>query len=151
MMRLSLVGLLLAGAARAACAPDLVEIEAADRVVAFSVEIADTPATRAQGLMFRDDLALDAGMLFLWPDAAPRVFWMENTPLSLDMLFIDPEGRVCGLVERAEPFTRDPRPSGCDAMAVLEIHGGLAASLGVGVGARLRHPAFGDGAAWPCR
>jgi uncharacterized membrane protein (UPF0127 family) len=137
MIRLAPLVFLLASAARAACAPDI-------------VEIADTPETRAQGLMFRDDLPRDAGMLFLWPEAAPRVFWMENTPLPLDMLFIDPQGRVCGLVENAEPFTRDPRPSGCDAKAVLEIHGGLADALGVRIGARLRHPAFGDAAAWPC-
>jgi uncharacterized membrane protein (UPF0127 family) len=140
-----------AGAPAAAdCAPDIVEIEAAERTIAFMVEIADYPAERAQGLMFRRDLPLDGGMLFLWDEAAPRTFWMRNTPLSLDMLFLDAEGRVCGLVERAEPMTLDPRPSGCDAMAVLEIHGGLAARYGVEIGARMRHPAFGPDAAWAC-
>jgi uncharacterized membrane protein (UPF0127 family) len=135
----------------AACAPDLVEIEADGRTIAFFVEIADDPEERAQGLMFRRDLPMDAGMLFLWSEAAPRTFWMKNTPLSLDMLFIAEDGRICGLIERAEPMTLDPRPSGCDAIAVLEIHGGLAERYGVEIGARLRHPAFGPGAAWACQ
>ena len=140
-------GLAAAGAPAEACAPDLVEIEAGDRTIAFFVEIADDPEERAQGLMFRRDLPTDSGMLFVWPEAAPRTFWMKNTPLSLDMLFVGADGRVCGLIERAEPMTLDPRPSGCDAVAVLEIHGGLAARYGVEIGARMRHPAFGPAAA----
>ena len=143
--------MLLAAGAAASCPVERVEIETAtDAVVAFAVEIADTPAARAQGLMRRTDLPRDAGMLFLFEDAAPRAFWMENTPLSLDMLFIGDDGRVCGIVERAVPFTRDPRHSGCDARAVLEIHGGLSESLGLAIGARMRHAAFGEVAAWPC-
>jgi uncharacterized membrane protein (UPF0127 family) len=141
---------LLPATVDAACAPDIVEIDAGGRTIAFFVEIADEPQEQAQGLMFRDDLGRDEGMLFLWDSEAPRSFWMKNTPLSLDMVFIDAEGRVCGLVERAEPYTLDPRPSGCAAMAVLEIHGGLSARYGVEIGARVRHPAFGAEAAWPC-
>lgn len=137
--------------ALAACPEDRVEIETqGGGVIAFAVEIADTPEERARGLMFRTDLAQDAGMLFLFDGAAERAFWMENTPLSLDMLFIGADGRVCGMVERAAPFTRDPRRSGCAASAVLEINGGQARSLGVTIGARLRHAAFGESAAWPC-
>ena len=134
----------------AGCSPDIVEIEAGGRTIAFFVEIADDDAERARGLMFRDDLPRDEGMLFLWEQAAPRAFWMKNTPLSLDMLFIGPDGRLCGLVERAEPFSEVSRRSGCAAQAVLEIHGGLAARYGIEVGARLRHPAFGPEAAWAC-
>ncbi len=140
-----------AGPVFAACAPDIVEIRSGDgRVSAFAVEVADDADERARGLMFRDDLPRDAGMLFLWSSEAPRSFWMKNTPLSLDMIFADAEGRVCGLVERAEPFSLDSRRSGCDALAVLEIHGGLSERLGVAPGAVLRHPAFGPDAAWPC-
>lgn len=130
--------------------PDLLEVETATGAAALRVEIADTPDTRARGLMFRTELAVDEGMLFLFPDAAPRTFWMKDTPLSLDMLFVAPDGRVCGLLERVPPHTLDPRPSGCDASAVLEVNGGVAADLGVSVGARLRHAAFGTSAAWPC-
>jgi uncharacterized membrane protein (UPF0127 family) len=142
--------LILSASPGAACAPDIIEVEAGDRAIAFFVEIADEPEERARGLMFRRDLPQDAGMLFLWPEPAPRTFWMKNTPLSLDMLFIGADGRICGLIERAEPMTLDPRPSGCDAIAVLEIHGGLAERHGVEIGARVRHPAFGPSSAWAC-
>lgn len=121
-----------------------------DRTVAFRVEIADTPEEQSRGLMFRTDLPRDAGMLFLFPAAERRAFWMRNTPLPLDMLFAGPDGRICGVVAEAAPFTDDLRWSGCAASAVLEINGGLAASLGIAPGAALRHPAFGPGAAAPC-
>jgi uncharacterized membrane protein (UPF0127 family) len=133
-----------------ACSDGLAEIRTETRRLAFSVEIADTPGERARGLMFRQSLPRDAGMLFVFEDAAPRSFWMENTPISLDMLFFDTRGVLCGLVEEAVPFTRTPRRSGCDARLVLEINGGLAAELDIGVGAALRHPAVGSDAAWAC-
>jgi uncharacterized membrane protein (UPF0127 family) len=139
------------GALAQSCPPrETLEIETAAGAAAFTVEIAETPETRAQGLMFRESMAREHGMLFLFPDAAPRTFWMKNTPLSLDMLFVAPDGVICGLIERAEPFTLDPRPSGCDASAVIEINGGLSAELGVTIGARVRSAVFGDAAAWPC-
>ena len=150
MIRFAAVALLLAGHAQAQCASDFVEIRTASGTVAFTVEIADTEAERARGLMFRTDLPRDAGMLFLFDDEAPRAFWMENTPLPLDMLFFDRRGLLCGLVERAEPFTRTPRESGCRALAVLEINGGLASELGIGRGAVIRHPSFGSDAIWQC-
>jgi uncharacterized membrane protein (UPF0127 family) len=142
---------LLAGAAVAEdCAPDAIRLETGDGVARFSVEIADTPDTRAQGLMFRTDLARDAGMLFLFEDARPVTFWMKNTPLSLDMIFIGADGVVCGLIERATPHSLVPRPSGCDALAELEVHGGVAEEIDLAIGARVSHPAFGADAAWPC-
>jgi uncharacterized membrane protein (UPF0127 family) len=145
------LALISGGAAQAAsCRDDLVEIVTERRTVAFRVEIADTPAEQARGLMFRTDLPRDAGMLFLFPQAEVRAFWMRNTPLPLDMLFAGPDGRICGIVAEAQPFTDDRRWSGCPASAVLEINGGLAASLGIATGAALRHPAFGPGAAAPC-
>jgi uncharacterized membrane protein (UPF0127 family) len=144
------VSALLAAPGLTACPADRIEIETPAGVAAFAVEIADTPEARALGLMFRTDLERDAGMLFLFERAGPQTFWMKNTPLSLDMLFIAPDGRVCGLIERATPFSLDPRPSGCDALAVLEVHGGLAAEIGLRIGARTRHAAFGTEAAWPC-
>lgn len=132
------------------CPVDRIEIESGAGVAAFAVEIADTPATRERGLMFRTDLPRDAGMLFVFDEIREATFWMKNTPLSLDMLFIAPDGRICGLIERATPYSLDPRPSGCGTRAVLEIHGGLARELGLRIGARTRHAAFGKVAAWPC-
>jgi uncharacterized membrane protein (UPF0127 family) len=141
---------LAASAAPRACDPDIAEIVTAGGAVAFRVEIADTPDEHAQGLMHRTNLPRDAGMLFLFPRAEPRAFWMKNTPLPLDMLFFGADGRLCGVVARAEPFTETPRLSGCEARAVLEINGGLAETLGLRPGDALRHPAFGPGTAAPC-
>jgi uncharacterized membrane protein (UPF0127 family) len=150
-MRFAVLLALAAGAADAACPPrEIVELETATGVVAFGVEIAETPDQRARGLMFRTEMARDRGMLFLFPDAAPRTFWMKDTPLSLDMLFMAPDGVVCGIVREATPLSLDPRPSGCDASVVLEINGGLSDELGLDVGARVRSVVFGEDAAWPC-
>ncbi len=132
------------------CDPGLVEVETPGGAVAFAVEIADEPHERAQGLMGVTDLAQDAGMLFVFERVAPVSFWMKNTPLSLDMVFIGEDGRVCGLVERATPFSLEPRPSGCPSRAVLEVHGGVAERIGLEIGARVRHPALGPDAAWAC-
>lgn len=151
MIRQAVAAALLSTAAQAQCADDFVELRTDTGTVAFVVEIADTDAARARGLMFRTDLPRDAGMLFLFDDEAPRAFWMQNTPLPLDMLFFDARGLLCGLVERAEPFSRTPRESGCPALAVLEINGGLSAELGIRPGAVMRHPAFGHEAIWACK
>lgn len=150
-MLAGMIALAPLSAAGGDCPVDVGAIETtAGGPATFALEIVDTPETRAQGLMFRTDLTADQGMLFLFDDVAPRTFWMKNTPLSLDMLFFDGDGVLCGLIERATPHTLDPRPSGCGARAVLEILGGEAGSRGIVVGSRMRHPAFGADAAWPC-
>ncbi|HWP34727.1 MAG TPA: DUF192 domain-containing protein, partial [Thermodesulfobacteriota bacterium] len=99
--------------------------------VSVRVEIADTEERRARGLMFRTDLAPDAGMLFVFPDEAVRVFWMKDTPLPLDMIFIGADGRIRGCVERAEPFTLTPRSVPQPARYVLEVHAGFCARHGL--------------------
>tara|TARA_R110000751_G_scaffold12683_16_gene43438 strand:- start:56 stop:538 length:483 start_codon:yes stop_codon:yes gene_type:complete len=150
----SILGLALALAlsapALAACREDVVELKADDASARFTVEIADTALERAQGLMHREDMAAGHGMLFLFDTPRPVSFWMKNTPLPLDMIFIDETGEVLNVIANAEPFTEDPRPSEGDTRAVLEINGGLAERYGIGAGALVRHPAFGDEAAWPC-
>jgi uncharacterized protein len=145
-----IAAILAAGPAAADCEPAQLRIETEGAPASFAVEIADTPEARARGLMFRTDLARDAGMLFLFDRIAPVTFWMKDTPLSLDMIFIGPDGRVCGMIERATPHSLDPRPSNCPTLAVLEVHGGVADDLGVTLGARVSHSAFGEDAAWPC-
>jgi uncharacterized membrane protein (UPF0127 family) len=134
----------------AACAPGVVDVATGTGVSRFAVEIADEPQERARGLMFRETMPRDAGMLFLFERTEPVAFWMKNTPLSLDIIFLGADGRVCGLVERATPLSLEPRPSGCPARAALEVNGGVAAAIGLAVGDRVRHPAFGPGAAWAC-
>lgn len=100
----------------------------------FWVEIADNDETRARGLMFRDELAADRGMLFLFPDQAPRAFWMRNTRIPLDIIYIDRDWRVVSITANARPCrtARCPSyPSAGPAKYVLEVNAGLAAQLGL--------------------
>ncbi len=110
------------------------------------VELADTPATREIGLMYRRELAADAGMLFVFPTPLAASFWMKNTPLALDMIFADATGRVIGLVEKAEPFSE--RAVGVEGLSkyVLEVSAGTAARIGVRPGDRLDFRGFMPGA-----
>jgi len=98
------------------------------------VELARTPAEITRGLMFRERLDEDAGMLFMFQDSRVRSFWMKNTLIPLDMLFIDEQFRVVGVVENAEPETTTQRSVGVPSRYVLEVNGGLAKSHGVGAG-----------------
>jgi uncharacterized membrane protein (UPF0127 family) len=119
-------------------APRVVVETAAGGRHAVAVEIARTDAQRARGLMDRASLADDAGMLFLFEETADHSFWMKNTLISLDMIFIDEEGRVVGIVERAEPRTLAPRSVGEPSRYVLEVVGGWARARGVRAGDRVR-------------
>jgi uncharacterized membrane protein (UPF0127 family) len=151
LLRACAAWLLLAGAAAAACREDVIDLRGPEGAARFVVEIADDPRERARGLMFRETLGDGEGMLFLWEAAAPRAFWMKNTPLSLDLIFLDARGRVINVIARAEPHSRASLPSAGPALAVLEIRGGLAARYGIGEDAVARHPHFPrDEAAWPC-
>jgi uncharacterized protein len=110
----------------------------------FTVEMALTPAQQTQGLMFRRALAPDAGMLFDFGDTAPRSFWMENTLIPLDMLFIAADGRIADIHERAVPLSQDIIPSKVPVRAVLELNGGTVARLGIKIGDEVHHPIFGN-------
>ena len=101
------------------------------RTVAFNVEIADSPAKRELGLQYRRDLASDHGMIFLFPAQSEQTFWMKNTPIPLDMIFISRELKIVGIVEQATPFSLDPRSVGAPSQYVLEINGGLAKLNGI--------------------
>ncbi len=104
----------------------------------FKVWIADTPARQIQGLMFVRDLPAGEGMLF--PLAPPRVatFWMANTYIPLDMLFVAPDGRIEKIKAEARPFSLKTISSGAPVEAVIEIRGGEARKLGLAVGQRVR-------------
>jgi uncharacterized protein len=108
----------------------------------FTVEIAQTSEQRAQGLMFRDRMAADAGMLFLFEGAQVRAMWMKNTLIPLDMLFIDGEGRIVRIEERTVPHSERAISSGGPVTAVLELNAGTASRLVIKPGDRVRHPAF---------
>ncbi|MDF1734532.1 MAG: DUF192 domain-containing protein [Minwuia sp.] len=110
----------------------------------FAVELADNPATRSRGLMFRESMPLDHGMLFDFERERQQSFWMKNTPLSLDIIFIDRQGIIVHIHHRAVPYDETPIPSRKPASAVLEINGGVARLTGIAVGDRVRHAIFGD-------
>lgn len=134
-----------------ACSPDTISVRGPFGAVDFRVELALTPEDRAQGLMFREHLGRFDSMLFVFEQVQPLAFWMRNTLIPLDMIFVDAAGRVISIEAMAEPLTETTRVSAAPGLAVLEINGGMAAMLGIEAGAQLRHPALPqEGAAWPC-
>ena len=101
----------------------------------FRVEVAANREEQARGLMFRRELGPDEGMIF--PLSPPRLasFWMKNTVIPLDIIFIGKDHRIINIAANATPYTLDPRQSEGLALAVLELPGGRAAELGIGPGA----------------
>ncbi len=152
MKRFAFAALLAAaGPAAAACRPDTAEFMWDSGAARFAVEIADDEAERALGLMNRDSLGSGSGMLFVYDAPSDVAFWMKNTLIPLDMIFLDDAGRVTRVHENAVPGDLTPIPGPKETFLVLEIKGGLAARLGLGEGAVLRHPALDPArAAWPC-
>jgi hypothetical protein len=106
-------------------------------IIPLSIEVAASEPARTQGMMFRKYLEENAGMLFVFPDMADRHFWMKDTYISLDMLFIDDQGRILGMVESAEPGTTTTQTIGQKSKYVLEVNGGWAARHGVQPGDRV--------------
>ncbi len=107
----------------------------------FSVEIADTQETQQLGLMFRDSMPADHGMLFIFPNEAPRSFWMKNTRIPLDIMYFDKDLKLVSLSADTPPckVSRCPSyPSIAPAKYVLELNAGIAASLGIAVGDKLK-------------
>ena len=108
------------------------------------VEVVRTPAEVERGLMFRERLGADDGMLFVFPETTEHAFWMKNTLIPLDMIFADADGLVVGVVEHAEPMTTTTRTVGAPSRYVLEVNGGWAAAHGVRVGDRMRVEGLGE-------
>lgn len=141
--------IILGGVAQAACRADAITLTGPFGTVTFDVELADTPQTRAQGLMFRDDMPAQSGMLFVYEQPRRVAFWMKNTLIPLDMIFLDARGVVRKVHENAIPHDETAIPGDGPTLAVLEINGGLASKIGIAPGALARHEAFAN-AAWPC-
>jgi hypothetical protein len=110
--------------------------------IAFEVEIADTPAKREMGLQYRRELAESRGMIFLFPKDEQQSFWMKNTPIPLDMIFISAERKIVGIVNNATPFSLDPRSVNGKSQYVLEINGGLSLRHGFKAGDTVRFVGF---------
>lgn len=105
---------------------------------AVEVEIASTPEATERGLMWRKELPAGKGMLFIFSAVSDHSFWMKNTLIPLDMIFIGPDLRVVGVVENAQPRTLVGRRVGRPSRYVLEVPGGWSAKAGVGVGATVK-------------
>jgi uncharacterized membrane protein (UPF0127 family) len=110
----------------------------------FNVELATTPDQMEVGLMFRQNLAPDAGMLFVYPSEQQVAFWMKNTVIPLDMLFIAGDGKIRRIVERTIPLSTAVIPSVDEVRAVLEVNGGTAARLGIKPGDVVHAAALGN-------
>jgi uncharacterized protein len=118
------------------------EIATKTGVHVFTVEIADNDAERAKGLMYRKELPEGRGMLFDFHHEQEVSFWMQNTYIPLDMIFIRGDGRILRIAENTEPLSTRLIPSGGPVRAVLEVIGGTARKLGIGPGDRVASPIF---------
>lgn len=118
-------------------------IESGGRKIALQVEFAQTPDQRQIGMMFEDRLAPDRGMLFTHPGDRPASFWMRNTYIPLDLIFITGDGRIESIAHQAKPLDETPIRSQGPVAGVLEIAGGRARDLGLQPGDLVRHRLFG--------
>ena len=128
------------GAVLTACSSDTSGKLHTDKgVFAFNLEIAETPKQREVGLMYRTSLAPDAGMLFDYHGEQPVAFWMQNTLIPLDMIFIGADGVVKNIHVNARPLDTTAIPSGVPVRFVLEIAGGRSVEIGLKSGDRFEH------------
>ena len=144
---------LAAGPAAAAqgCQPDEVAFRGPGGQARFRVELAATERDREHGLMDRRTMADGAGMLFVYDRPVHARFWMKDTLIPLDMIFLDTAGRVLRVAADARPMDETIIDGGEGVQFVLEINGGLAARLGIAPGSQMQSPALDQGrAAWPC-
>ena len=146
-MLLSVVG---TGAIAETCSEDVVKVVGDFGQANFTIELADDGQERARGLMFVESMPTLNGMLFVYERPQRATFWMRNTLIPLDMLFISPAGVVTRIHENAIPLDETPIEGGDGVFAVLEINGGLSERLGIEEGATIQHPAFGADSVLPC-
>ncbi|SFS12529.1 DUF192 domain-containing protein [Yoonia litorea] len=142
--------LVFGGQAYAACADDKVTVQGEWGQATFQVAVADDVQERAQGLMFVESMPLLSGMLFVYERPQSVSFWMRNTLIPLDMIFVAPSGEVLRIHENAIPGDLTPIPGGEGVQFVLEINGGLSSRLGIAEGDLMQHPSFGPDAILAC-
>lgn len=135
----------------AGCRADTVYLKGDWGQARFTVELADDASERARGLMFVSSMPRSAGMLFVYPRPQAVAFWMRNTLIPLDIIFMDETGTVQRVHSNAVPGDETPIPGGSAIRFVLEVNGGLAKQLGLVPGSVMRHPAIAQNvAAWGC-
>ncbi len=137
-----LLGYVVIASAIVAQEASVLSVESGDSTHAFMVETVSTPEDIERGLMERETLATDAGMLFDFGEVQPRSMWMKNTLIALDILFLDAQGQVIAIARNAVPQSERLIQSGAPVRAVLEINGGQAKTLGIQPGDQVRHTVF---------
>jgi uncharacterized membrane protein (UPF0127 family) len=126
--------------------PDRLVVRTAKGERAFTIEVAGTPEQRGRGLMYREAMADDHGMLFVFEDERQVGFWMKNTPMPLDLLFIATDGTLKAVLP-GEPFSEAVISPGVPVRFVLELKAGTAASAGIAPGDKVGHAAISRAAA----
>ncbi|WP_170335717.1 DUF192 domain-containing protein [Ruegeria arenilitoris] len=148
---LAVFSALWTGDAQAACRDERVGLRNDKTQISFNVELAISPQERARGLMFRESLSQRSGMLFVFDPPQRVAFWMKNTLIPLDIIFLDRTGLVTHVHENAVPGEETPIDGGDSVFAVLEINAGLAARYLITPGTQMQHNIFSQGPAiWPC-
>ncbi len=143
--------LLLCSGAAAACREDTVSLQGEWGFARFRVEVADSDDSRALGLMHRTEMSAGSGMLFVYPSQQYVTFWMKNTLIPLDLLFIDSRGSLVQVHSNARPQDLTTIPSVTPVQYVLEINAGLAQAMGIVAGSQIQHPSIASNLAiWPC-
>jgi uncharacterized protein len=137
------LGLFVAAGSAQAAGQSTLEIATKSGVHPFSVELATTEAEREKGLMFRKELPEGQGMLFDFHREQEVGFWMQNTYIPLDMIFIKADGRILRIAENAKPMSTDVIPSNGPVRFVLEVIAGTARKMGIVPGDRVASPLIG--------
>jgi uncharacterized membrane protein (UPF0127 family) len=132
----------VAPAQAAAVKTETLVIETAKGEQVFKVEVVREEKDRNRGLMYRKRMADNRGMLFDYDPPQDVAFWMKNTYISLDIIFVDATGKIITIAAKTKPLSLDRIPSNGVARGVLEIKGGFAEKLGIKVGDRVRHQMF---------
>ena len=104
------------------------------RVRKIDVEIAENDAEREKGLMFRPYLSDSVGMLFIFNESSPQSFWMKNTMISLDIIYVGPDKKIVSIQKKAKPYSEESLPSFGNAQYVVEVNGGYCDKYGIQVG-----------------
>ncbi len=131
------------------CREDVAWVRGDFGTARFSIDVADDASERAQGLMHVPEMPQSKGMLFVYDAPSPVAFWMKNTLIPLDMLFINENGVIEKIHANAIPHDETAIPGGMNIQYVLEINGGLSDRLGISAGDELRHPSISK-ANWVC-
>lgn len=133
------------------CRDSIIEVKSNTAHIKLNVEIADSAQKRAIGLMHRESMPLNSGMWFIYETPRTVAFWMRNTLIPLDMLFVDEHGEVQRIHKNARPLDETPIAGGNDIQFVLELNAGLSDRYGLGVGDFVRHPSIKQDPVWPCQ